>query len=157
MGYLEVFLAWQDQLLQAGSVFEEEAVVVGTSERCESCGGVQDRWMVVLRNWQEERQVEVGVVVVKYQEGRSERAAGSFTPWWCLDRAALSIATRVLSSGSLARSAYNQDTNPSTTEKASRGYTNRRIQTGAPRDCSRMISVLLVLLRRFRGLSHNPP
>ena len=97
LGYLKVCLAWQDQLLQAGSVFEE----VGTSEGCESCGGVQDRWMVVLRNWQEERQVEVGIVVVKYQEGRSERAAGSFTPWWCLDRAALSIATRVLSSGSL--------------------------------------------------------
>ena len=39
LGYLKVFLAWQDQLLQAGSVFEE----VGTSEGCESCGGVQDR------------------------------------------------------------------------------------------------------------------
>ena len=154
LGYLKVFLAWQDQLLQAGSVFEE----VGTSEGCESCGGVQDRWMVVLRNWQEERQVEVGIVVVKYQEGRSERAAGSFTRWWlCLDRAALSIATRVLSSGSLPRSQYNQDTNPSTTEKASRGYTNRRFQTGAPRDCCRIISIILVLLRRFRGLSHNPP
>jgi len=76
LGYLNVFLAWQDQLLQAGSVFEE-VVMVGTSEGCESCGGVQDRWMVVLRNWQEERRVKVvGVVVVKYQEGRSERAAG---------------------------------------------------------------------------------
>ena len=76
MGYLKVFLAWQDQLLQAGSVFEE-VVEVERSEGFESCGGVQDRWMVVLRNWQEERRVKVvGVVVVKYQEGRSERAAG---------------------------------------------------------------------------------
>jgi len=57
-----VFLGWQDQLLQAGSVFEE---VVGMSERCESCGGVQDRWVVVLRNWQEDGQVEFGVVVVE--------------------------------------------------------------------------------------------
>jgi hypothetical protein len=57
LGYLKVFLAWQDQLLQAGSVFEEEVVVVvvETSEGCESCGGVQDRWVVVLRNWQEEK------------------------------------------------------------------------------------------------------
>jgi hypothetical protein len=62
LGYLKVFLAWQDQLLEAGSVFEG---VVGMSERCESCGGVQDRWMVVLRNWQEEVEVEIGVVVVE--------------------------------------------------------------------------------------------
>jgi hypothetical protein len=62
LGYLKVFLAWQDQLLEAGSVFEE---VVGMSERCESCGGVQDRWVVVLHNWQEERQVGIGVVVVE--------------------------------------------------------------------------------------------
>ena len=51
LGYLNVFLAWQDQLLQAGSVFEE-VVMVGTSEGCESCGGVQDRWRVVMLNWQ---------------------------------------------------------------------------------------------------------
>jgi hypothetical protein len=61
LGYLKVFLAWQDQLLQVGSVFEE----VGRSEGFESCGGVQDRWIVVLHNWQEERQVEIGVVVVE--------------------------------------------------------------------------------------------
>lgn len=73
LGYLKVFLAWQDQLLLAGSVFEREEVVEGTSEGCESCGGVQDRWVVVLLNWQEERQEEVGVVV-KCQGGRSERA-----------------------------------------------------------------------------------
>ena len=65
LGYLKVFLAWQDQLLVAGSVFEGEEVVVGTSEGCESCGGVQDRWVVVLHNWQEERQVGIGVVVVE--------------------------------------------------------------------------------------------
>ena len=64
LGYLKVFLAWQDQLLQAGSVFEED-VVVGTSEGRESCGGVQDRWVVVLHNWQEERSVESGGVVVE--------------------------------------------------------------------------------------------
>jgi len=45
-------------------VFEEE-VVVGMSEGCESCGGVQDLWMVVLLNWQEEVEVEVSVVVVE--------------------------------------------------------------------------------------------
>ena len=73
LGYLKVFLAWQDQLLQAGSMFEEEEV--GTSEGCESCGGVQDWLEVILRNWQEERQVEVCVVVVECREGRSERAA----------------------------------------------------------------------------------
>jgi hypothetical protein len=64
LGYLKVFLAWQDQLLQAGSVFEE-VVEVWRSERFESCGGVQDRRIMVLHNWQEERQVEIGVVVKK--------------------------------------------------------------------------------------------
>lgn len=64
LGYLKVFLAWQDQLLQAGSVFEE-VVEVERSEGFESCGGVQDWWIMVLHNWQEERQVEIGVVVVK--------------------------------------------------------------------------------------------
>ena len=105
LGYLKVFLAWQDQLLVAGSVFEGEEVVVGTSEGCESCGGVQDRWVVVLLNWQE----EVGVVVVKVSRRAVRKGSGSFTRWWCLDRAALSIATRVLSSGSLPR--VDQDTN----------------------------------------------
>jgi len=62
LGYLKVFLAWQDQLLRVGSVFEE---VVGMSEGCESCGGVQDRWMGLLLNWQEERQVVFVVVVVE--------------------------------------------------------------------------------------------
>lgn len=64
LGYLKVFLAWQDQLLLAGSVFEV-VVVVGTSEGSESCGGVQDRRVMVLLNWQEERQEEGGVVVVE--------------------------------------------------------------------------------------------
>jgi hypothetical protein len=64
LGYLKVLLAWQDQLLQAGSVFEE-VVEVWRSERFESCGGVQDRRIMVLHNWQEERQVGVGVVVVE--------------------------------------------------------------------------------------------
>jgi hypothetical protein len=42
LGYLKVVLAWQDQLRQAGSVFEE-VVEVWRSEGFESCGGVQDR------------------------------------------------------------------------------------------------------------------
>lgn len=132
LGYEKVFLAWQDQLLQAGSVFEE--VVVGMSEGCESCDGVQDRWVMVLRNWQEKRQFDVGVVIVKKCQEAVRKGNGSFPRWCkCLGPAALSIATRVLSSGSVVPRSLPrpQSTKTRTPPPRKPPDTNRCIQTDA--------------------------
>jgi hypothetical protein len=116
-------------------------VVEGMSEGCESCGGVQDQWTVVMLDWQGEGQtVSVIVVMMKCQEAVRKSSVVGGIPSQARDRDRAGCCAFYCNACPLprvSRARSNQGTPPSLLHQLwhmatrRKAYANRCIQTVA--------------------------